>query len=527
MQKRYTLKIYSISGTYIKTINPSIVKNQIVFTSQINGGQGQCIIDLDLPFDNFDEGVSIKQANFVKIYEADDVNSTTPRLIYTGFISQYVPYFDRGEEGVKLVLLGLVSLLALAYYKSGSNYTFTVSTTDPAAQMRQIIDHFNSVYDGSWISYGDSVVDVGSNSTYEYKDLKWFDALKKMFDLGGGGRYWKIDESGELHFKDKPSAAVHRFTLGYDLDSGDIVKNGEKIINQYQLRYGTGYTSSADFDDQASIDNYGTREKVQNDERVSVAGTVTQKGNTVIEDSKNPKIEARLRVNSNYDIESIKPGDTCSIFNYHKQSFREQDLHLLTSTTDWYLANDAVNLRLSSAEGKLEFDVVVDNNVEDYAQIGNSTLTPVDISAYSDGYIEMQVYIPDATHITAVDTNIGSMGGVDGQYGVATTDYLGNAIKSGLNTFRYRISEMVPWGNGADLSAINYILMKLSYSGSQADMSGVKLLSFKAIYKYTPFPENMLITSVRYTPDYVDIELENNAPSFADTFSQAVNNTIE
>ncbi len=320
MQKKYAVKIYSINGTYIKTLNPKKEMVDIRFTSRINGGQGQCILEVALPFDNFDEGVSIAHTNIVKIYEIDEVNSPTPRLIYTGFISQYAPYFRAGSEGVRIVLLGLVSLLSFGYFKNGSNFTVTKSATDPAQIMKDVIDHFNSIYSGSWIGYGAETVTVGTNVTYEFKDQKWFDSLKKAFDLAGSGRWWAIREDGQLWFKTKPVSPTHRFTLGQDVETGEIVKNNEQIVNALQLRWNTGLSSSTDYSDATSITAYGRREKIVSDERITLTGTADQRGNGEIGDNKNPKVQAKLRINTNYDIETIKPGDTCSVFNVKQGS---------------------------------------------------------------------------------------------------------------------------------------------------------------------------------------------------------------
>ena len=323
MQKSYTAKIYNLAGSIVKTINPRTINNEVSFSSTINAGQGQCMIDLSLPMDDFGEGTNIKNMNFVRIYEADDENSPEPRLIYTGFISQYVPYFQGSSEGVRLVCLGLATLLQFGYYKSGSNFTVSASAIDPAQIMKNVLDHFNSVFPGTpnWIDWdGGNVDTVGTNVTYEFVDQKWGDVLKKAFDLAGSGRWWYIGPNGQLYFKAKPGTATHRFTLGYDVVSGEIVKNSEQLINKFQLRWNTGYSSTTDFTDATSVSTYGPREKIQNDERITISGTADQRGDQEIADNKDPKAQVRMRINANYDIESIKPGDTCSVFNVKQGS---------------------------------------------------------------------------------------------------------------------------------------------------------------------------------------------------------------
>src|SRR5690606_939687 len=86
-------------------------------------------------------------------------------------------------------------------------------------------------------------------------------------------------------------------------------------------------------------------------------------------------------------------------------------LHDLQSTTNWFTADDADNLAISPVFGTVEFDIDVDKSVENFAQIGNGSLTPVDATDYeTHGSVEVELYIEDATNITQVDINIGSNG---------------------------------------------------------------------------------------------------------------------
>lgn len=315
MRKSFTIKVYTLAGTYLKTLDPEKVASEIAFNEKINGPQGQLVIDLAEPIDNFGEGAAVDHANVVKVYESDPTNSPTPRLIYAGFVSKYTPYVRSGAEGVKLTCLGLGSLLALAFYKNGASYSVSHSSVDPSAIAKAIIDHFNTVYPAGLLSWtaGD-IASVGTNVSVAFTDQKWFDAMKKTLELSGGGRWWRIAADGKLKFKAKPGTATHTFTLGEDLDEAEVEKDNEKVVNQYQLRPGAPATT-ADFSDATSKTDYGTREAVESDSGITDNTSRDQKGNGKIADNKNPKVAARLRVNANYDLESIHPGDTCSVRN--------------------------------------------------------------------------------------------------------------------------------------------------------------------------------------------------------------------
>lgn len=316
--KKFTVKIYQNDGvTFIRSLKPSEVKGVPSFTSQINGGFGQCVLDLNLPFDDFGEGTDIDFMYIVKIYATDEDN-TLGRLIYSGFISSYKPYIDGAKQGVKVTLLGLVSLLAFAYYKSGASFTVAHVGVDPSAIMKAIIDHFNTVYSGSLLGYdsgGTTVDSVGVNVTYTFSEDKWLDALQNAFGTVGAGWFWHVDKQGQLYLKQKPVTATHKFTIGKDIEIIEVDKSAEQVKNKVRVKYGA---STADDDDATSIARFGTRESIVTDDRIQNGTTATQRAAQEVDDNKVEKIKAKITLNTNYDLESIKVGDTCQILNLSK-----------------------------------------------------------------------------------------------------------------------------------------------------------------------------------------------------------------
>lgn len=314
INKKFSVKIYQPDGvTLIKTLKPTEIKNFPVFNSQINGGFGQCIIDLNTQFDNF--GAEISAGNIAKIYVMD-ANNPLGRLVYSGFISNFEPYLQAAIQGVKVNLLGLVSLLSFDYYKNGSSYTVAHANEDPAVVMKAIIDHFNTVYTGNLLGYdsgGTTIDTVGEDITYTFADDKWIEAIKSTFENVPADWWWTIDQFGQLYLKPKPLTATHVFTIGKDLESASAQRNSEKIINKVQVRYVGGGTVTVT--DAPSIAAFGSRGSIINDPKIQDLATATIQGQKEVDDNKSEKIRSKITVNSNYDIESIKVGDTCKIRN--------------------------------------------------------------------------------------------------------------------------------------------------------------------------------------------------------------------
>ncbi len=332
MNKKFVIKIYDKAGTYITTLKPSVVKSIPAFQSQINGGFGQCVLDLNLPFDDFGEGSTIAFMNIVKIYVMDE-NYPLGRLVYTGFISAYAPYLDDSRQGVKITLLGLVSILSLAYYKNGSNFTVAASG-DPSVLMKNIINHFNSVYPGSLLGYngsGTTVDTVGVSVSYTFNEDKWLDALQNAFGTVGAGWWWAIDKQGQLYLKQKPATATHIFSIGKEIESLEVDKTSEKIVNKVRVKYGT--SSTFDDDDATSITKFGTREEIVSDSKIQNLATATQRAAKEVDDNKVEKIKAKLVINSSYDLESIKVGDTCKIRNLSINQAVFNDNMMIVSVT--------------------------------------------------------------------------------------------------------------------------------------------------------------------------------------------------
>ena len=335
LQKSWAVKVFGQDGvTAKKTIPSANLRSNPSFPCKINGGFGECVLDLvtDLKhsplvfkFDSFGEGTIIAHSFIVDVYESDPVNAPTGRRIYRGYVSKYEPYLEQGGmEGVRVTCLGLGSLPARSFYKSGAAYTVTHTGVDPQAVGEAAVDHFNTIFGGSLITYthGTSTQTVGTNVSYTFTDQKWSSVFETVRKLAGQNWWWKIDENGLYWLQAKPSSATHKFTLGKNIKAISAPKDAEKVVNDVQVRYASSGTY--DKSDATSQSTYGTGatpsgkfSEIISDATISDATTAQQRGDGEVNTKKTALNTATITIEAqDYDIESIKVGQSCKILNY-------------------------------------------------------------------------------------------------------------------------------------------------------------------------------------------------------------------
>ena len=308
INKRYQVQVFEPDGTtYIDTFNPNEIRSEIKFKNQINYGQGQLSFIVNRKFDNFGEGSEINMHNIVEVYEIDE-NNSDPRRIFSGFISQYHPFVGQGDQGVTVICLGVLSLLTYVPYRSEGNFEFNKNDS-PEDIIQEIIDEFDVYYPG--IITTDLAV-TGQNSDIDFSKVDSFKAIQNIFTTIGSNFYFYIDENRVLNLKPKPTSATHTFTIGKDIDFIKTQKSSEEIINRVTLFYSGGTEIAIDTD---SIAANGRHERVFTNTEIKDSATAINFVNQTIAENKDRKIKANMRINSEYDIETIKPGDTCEIAN--------------------------------------------------------------------------------------------------------------------------------------------------------------------------------------------------------------------
>jgi hypothetical protein len=331
LQKEYLCKIYGSDGITLKaTVSQANLAGgkPPSFRSRINGGQGECVLDITggaYKFDAYGEGTIVRHSNVVELWVVDAAHMLG-RRVYKGYISRYQPYLkDTGEEGVQVTCLGLGSLLTRSYYKNGSSFTVTQTTQDPTVIAKAIADHFGTIYSGSLITYDSSSIPatVGTNVTYSFVDQKWLDAMNTTVKLAGTNWWWFIDQDGKLQFQAKPSSAKWTFAVGLEISGITATKDAEAVINDVEVRRSGG--TATDYSDATSQSTYGTgspqtgkNSEIISDTNITDSGTADARGNAEIGSRKDAKTSAVITLNPLADLEGIRMGDAVQIANRNK-----------------------------------------------------------------------------------------------------------------------------------------------------------------------------------------------------------------
>lgn len=146
---------------------------------------------------------------------------------------------------------------------------------------------------------------------------------------------------------------------------------------------------------------------------------------------------------------------------------------------------DALNVATNTVNyfegsGSVSFDVSVAQSANNYATIYNPSIATLDISGLTSPYLFFYVYIPNVTYVSSISFVLGSDTGAtpstkaNYKTFTATTQFDGSAFVSGRNLIGIAYSAGVDTGTFVN-TTLKYEELKVTYSASQADMSGVLL----------------------------------------------------
>lgn len=329
MQKQYIYKIYALDGTLQKTLTADDVLNRDVrFESKINSGQREMNLQLKMPW--FEPEPWTEPG--VHIMRVFMVNERHPKgiLIYAGMITKRRAVFNATDPLVEITCLGLVYLLGRTRTQIN-----TFLNKDPGVIATEVVDTWDSDFPFSsfgWVGYnavsgiraGGNIVNTGTpvdEIRYTVSEGRsYIDVINDAKAAADSGYWWYIDQGGDVFFKQKPPTATHAFTLGKDVDELVPPENFEGLVNAVSVIW-SGSPGITTITDSASITKYGRRERVLDKQnRVVDAATATKFGNDFLQENNTLKKQATVVLNSQFDYEKIRPGDTCKILNIPKST---------------------------------------------------------------------------------------------------------------------------------------------------------------------------------------------------------------
>lgn len=337
--KKIIVNVSTPSGLFIKSLLGFTFDS---FRKELNGGLSECVIQTNTAFDYSGGELSLGNDVEIRITDKDTILQTgdsAARVIYRGYISLIERDVDGPTEAVRVHLLGYYTRLSTDILKNStqttlySNSTAGITATlgsqdaaDIALMVRGVIDRYRAETTNPKISYDAVNVPVtGETAIYTFEQKTYREALDTLKSMAPSGIYYYVNELGLLSFKTKPTTPTHKFIFGRHFKRVSVENSIEKVRNALLVWNGKTGGSSVykNYEDAQSISLYGRRAERLNDYGLSTTGAADLIGARFLSDNKKPDvrvictiIDNNLDENLGYDIESIQPGDTCSLYGF-------------------------------------------------------------------------------------------------------------------------------------------------------------------------------------------------------------------
>lgn len=340
-QKRYLVKLLSADGVTLKrVIQNKYIRKDPTFTGRMNGGLGDLTLDTSLDPEDFGD---IDIDYICDVYIADEESPDGRLRLYRGVVQEVIPYAKSGTKGVTIVAQGAATTLTFDYWRDGGAYTFTKNAAANTVFGQVITQHQTD--ETLHLIEGTDIDDPGISINQEFSNLTWHASLTKIQELCPEGWYWFLGADGIVKLKAKPIVATHKFILGKHVEFR-APKSAKKMFNMVRVTRSGGTTTA--YSNVAA--GQRRRMKLITDSGIQDVGTADQKGNKFLDENDTPSNKTELTVFDTYDIESIEPGQTCTILNLKKgMNFFGSNMQIVGVT---YQGNKAV-LELEEAVGDI------------------------------------------------------------------------------------------------------------------------------------------------------------------------------
>jgi hypothetical protein len=323
MKKQVFIKTYTSAGVYQGLFYNF---NFSSFDYSLNGGLSNLTVVVPRQFDSYNYDGALTLGNELKIYIADN-EAPSGVQIYSGQIQSVTPSVSNTED-VVITCAGYIYQLQTDILENAQKVYFKYTSTDPSAILKDVIDKFRAVRSDAKINYGSGTTTI--QNTAKSVNLEFYlntplEAIQRAASLGNYNWNFRIGVDNLLYFGAIPTSATHLFIMGKDIESLSIDRNIQETKNGILVTNGLSVNDPEYLfkvtKDTSSISTYGRKYQIYRDSRLKYTGGAgTEYANRFINLYKDPLNTVTIKVlDSNlaggYDIESIKPGDTCKVLN--------------------------------------------------------------------------------------------------------------------------------------------------------------------------------------------------------------------
>ena len=295
--KKYEYKLYDRFWAFKDILTPTI-SSKVQFSSQINWGQWQMTIDLDVPF----WYTGVIKTDIVKITMYSDKFKNW-LLIYSGFISKVSRRYEKSKSIVSLTVLWIASLL--------TRWTLSTPTfnIDPGAIITNVIWTYNSNRTGVDFIAG-TIDTVWSNLNISFSWTSCFEAINQVVQKTT--KYWYCGPDLNVNFQS--SNTTIRASLNWEIDYILSEDDLENIVNSVEVEWSWWVVTASDA---TSITKYDTNKKKVSKKEILDSTSAQIYANNLIDARKDPLPKITCVINDTYEawIETIKPWMIINVLN--------------------------------------------------------------------------------------------------------------------------------------------------------------------------------------------------------------------
>jgi len=345
--KNYLIKVYDIDYVQIGLIADARIKH---YKDRINSGLGEFVFDVERTLQDWNNdttGFTFDLAQIIELWVNDTDTAGSYVRVYSGYISRINFLQSTTKKTVTVTCLGFVSRLGSDVYKNGTTTSITETTTEPATIFKNIIDRLRASADGNipFLNYTpSSVQDTNQSVSLKFESDTYLEALTRVLDLSPANWFWKLDQDNIFNFSQKPAVADHNFSMGH-IETLQIDYSMENIVNGV-LTWDNDvvYRYIANSNSQAL---YGRRIKKETMPSATGTDAMDKQAQSILGEKANPRSSIIIVLADNnefekfgdlagYDIESVKPGQTCRITGIDELSGSFLSKNMLIRNVTYY-----------------------------------------------------------------------------------------------------------------------------------------------------------------------------------------------